>query len=109
MDSGVHWVAGNRLTACNAHPPALPQPTPTRRGKFAALAHFFGYEGRCSLPSNFDATYCNALGQAAGALVASGRTGLMATVGNLAAPANKWTVGGTPLLSMMHLERRAGR
>jgi len=49
------------------------------RGKFAALAHFFGYEGRCSLPSNFDATYCNALGQAAGALVASGRTGLMAT------------------------------
>ena len=49
------------------------------RGKFSALAHFFGYEGRCSLPSNFDATYCNALGQAAGALVASGRTGLMAT------------------------------
>ncbi|KAI7839314.1 hypothetical protein COHA_007012 [Chlorella ohadii] len=81
----------------------------TYRGKFAALAHFFGYEGRCSLPSNFDATYCNALGQAAGALVASGRTGLMATVGNLAAPANKWTVGGTPLLSMMHLERRSGR
>ncbi|EFN58046.1 hypothetical protein CHLNCDRAFT_34452 [Chlorella variabilis] len=81
----------------------------TYRGKFAALAHFFGYEGRCSLPSNFDATYCNALGQAAGALVASGRTGLMATVSNLQQPANKWTVGGTPLLSMMHLERRSGR
>ncbi|KAL4443799.1 hypothetical protein ABPG75_011536 [Micractinium tetrahymenae] len=81
----------------------------TFRGKFSALSHFFGYEGRCSLPSNFDATYCNALGQAAGALVAAGQTGLMATVSNLAAPATKWTVGGTPLLSMMHLERRSGR
>ena len=50
------------------------------RGKFASLAHFFGYEGRCSLPSNFDATYCNALGQAAGALVATKQTGVMATV-----------------------------
>ena len=59
----------------------------TYRGKFAALSHFFGYEGRCSLPSNFDATYCNALGQAAGALVASSQTGLMATVsGEAAAP-----------------------
>ena len=81
----------------------------TYRGKFAALSHFFGYEGRCSLPSNFDATYCNALGQAAGALVASGQTGLMATIANLHLPASKWTVGGTPLLSMMWLERRSGR
>ncbi|PSC71535.1 pyrophosphate-fructose 6-phosphate 1-phosphotransferase subunit beta [Micractinium conductrix] len=81
----------------------------TFRGKFSALSHFFGYEGRCSLPSNFDATYCNALGQTAGCLVAAGQTGLMATVSNLDQPANKWSVGGTPLLSMMHLERRSGR
>ncbi|PRW56738.1 pyrophosphate--fructose 6-phosphate 1-phosphotransferase subunit beta [Chlorella sorokiniana] len=81
----------------------------TYKGKFAALAHFFGYEGRCSLPSNFDATYCNALGQAAGALVAGNQTGVMATVSELQLPASQWTVGGTPLLSMMHLERRAGR
>ena len=67
------------------------------------------YEGRCSLPSNFDATYCNALGQAAGALVATGQTGVMASVANLQAPAHDWSVGGTPLLSMMHMERRAGR
>ncbi|KAI7839309.1 hypothetical protein COHA_007007 [Chlorella ohadii] len=79
------------------------------KGKFASLAHFFGYEGRCSLPSNFDATYCNALGQAAGALVATKQTGVMATVAELQLPATQWTVGGTPLLSMMHLERRAGR
>ncbi|KAI3428271.1 hypothetical protein D9Q98_006650 [Chlorella vulgaris] len=77
-------------------------------GNFAALPHFFGYEGRCSLPSNFDATYCNALGQAAGALVAGGRTGMMATVFSLQLHATEWGVGGTPLLSMMHLERRAG-
>ncbi|PSC71449.1 pyrophosphate-fructose 6-phosphate 1-phosphotransferase subunit beta 1 [Micractinium conductrix] len=78
-------------------------------GKFAALSHYFGYEGRCSLPSNFDATYCNALGQAAGCLVAAGQTGLMATVSNLHCPVAEWSVGGTPLLSMMHLERRSGR
>ncbi|KAL4443800.1 hypothetical protein ABPG75_011537 [Micractinium tetrahymenae] len=78
-------------------------------GKFSAINHFFGYEGRCSLPSNFDATYCNALGQAAAALVAAGQTGLMATVSNLQHAASEWTVGGTPLLAMMHLERRSGR
>ncbi|KAL4442020.1 hypothetical protein ABPG77_011281 [Micractinium sp. CCAP 211/92] len=81
----------------------------TFRGKFSALSHFFGYEGRCSLPSNFDATYCNALGQAAGALTSAGQTGIMATLSNLSAPASKWAVGGTPLLSMMHMERRSGR
>ncbi|KAL4442021.1 hypothetical protein ABPG77_011282 [Micractinium sp. CCAP 211/92] len=78
-------------------------------GKFAAITHFFGYEGRCSLPSIFDATYCNALGHAAGALVAAGQTGLMATVSNLQCPPSDWAVGGTPLLAMMHLERRLGR
>lgn len=78
-------------------------------GKFAGLAHYMGYEGRCSLPTNFDATYTCALGHAAGALVEAGATGLMATIGNLAAPAAQWTVGGTPLTGMMCIERRKGK
>eukprot|EP00887_Chlorella_sp_A99_P005505 scaffold1.g5505.t1 len=78
-------------------------------GKFNALAHFFGYEGRCSLPSNFDSTYTYALGHAAGALLEAGRTGLMANVTNMARPAREWGIGGTPLVSMMHLERRSGK
>ena len=64
---------------------------------------------RCALPTNFDATYCNALGQAAAALLGAGQTGLMATVHGLNRAAAEWQVGGTPLVSMMHLERRAGK
>lgn len=65
--------------------------------------------GRCSLPSNFDTTYCYALGQAAGALARAGRTGLMATISDLNRTVCEWGVGGTPLVSLMHLERRAGK
>ncbi|XP_064999571.1 pyrophosphate--fructose 6-phosphate 1-phosphotransferase subunit beta isoform X2 [Musa acuminata AAA Group] len=78
-------------------------------GHFKGQSHFFGYEGRCGLPTNFDATYCYALGYAAGALLCSGKTGLISSVGNLSAPVNEWTVGGTALTSLMDVERRHGK
>ncbi|XAR53816.1 Diphosphate--fructose-6-phosphate 1-phosphotransferase [Bertholletia excelsa] len=85
----------------------------TRRGvyngQFKGQSHFFGYEGRCGLPSNFDATYCYALGYAAGVLLHSGKTGLISSVANLAAPVEEWTVGGTALTSLMDVERRHGK
>lgn len=77
--------------------------------QFKGQSHFFGYEGRCGLPSNFDATYCYALGYGAGALLHSGKTGLISSVGNLAAPVEGWTVGGTALTSLMDVERRHGK
>ncbi|XP_059624483.1 pyrophosphate--fructose 6-phosphate 1-phosphotransferase subunit beta [Cornus florida] len=79
------------------------------KGHFKGQSHFFGYEGRCGLPSNFDSTYCYALGYAAGALLNSGKTGLISSVGNLAAPVEEWTVGGTALTSLMDVERRHGK
>ncbi|KAJ8470252.1 hypothetical protein OPV22_024595 [Ensete ventricosum] len=78
-------------------------------GHFKGQSHFFGYEGRCGLPTNFDATYCYALGYAAGALLHSGKTGLISSVGNLSAPIDEWTVGGTALTSLMDVERRHGK
>jgi len=78
-------------------------------GKFSVQYHFFGYEGRCAAPSNFDADYAYSLGYTAAALLASGRTGYMAVVRNLARPAEQWLPGGVPLASMMTLERRHGR
>ena len=77
-------------------------------GKFSTQTHFFGYEGRCAAPSNFDADYCYGLGYTAAALIAAGRTGYMAAVRNLAAPAAEWTAGGVPLTMMMNMERRHG-
>ncbi|XVF87797.1 hypothetical protein PTKIN_Ptkin18bG0149800 [Pterospermum kingtungense] len=79
------------------------------KGNFKGQSHFFGYEGRCGLPTNFDASYCYALGYAAGALLHSGKTGLISSVGNLAAPVEEWTVGGTALTSLMDVERRHGK
>ena len=81
----------------------------TFSGKFAGLTHYFGYEGRCSLPSNFDAAYCATLGYVAGVLVADGRTGLMATASALERPCAQWSVGGCPLVDMMCVERRHGK
>ncbi|XP_010534010.1 PREDICTED: pyrophosphate--fructose 6-phosphate 1-phosphotransferase subunit beta 1-like [Tarenaya hassleriana] len=81
----------------------------TYKGRFMGQSHFFGYEGRCGLPTNFDATYCYAIGYAAGALLRSGKTGLISSVGNLAAPVAEWTVGGTALTSLMDVERRHGK
>lgn len=77
--------------------------------QFKGQSHFFGYEGRCGLPSNFDATYCYALGYAAGVLLHSKKTGLISSVRNLAAPVEEWTVGGTALTSLMDVERRHGK
>ncbi|KAE8733162.1 Pyrophosphate--fructose 6-phosphate 1-phosphotransferase subunit beta [Hibiscus syriacus] len=79
------------------------------KGHFKGQSHFFGYEGRCGLPTNFDASYCYALGYAAGAVPHSGKTGLISSVGNLAAPVDEWTVGGTALTSLMDVERRHGK
>lgn len=78
-------------------------------GQFKGQSHFFGYEGRCGLPTNFDSTYCYALGYTAGALLQGGKTGLISSVGNLAAPVEEWTAGGTALTSLMDVERRHGK
>jgi pyrophosphate--fructose-6-phosphate 1-phosphotransferase len=78
------------------------------KGSFSALAHFFGYEGRCAFPSNFDADYCYSLGFSAFVLIASGLTGYIASVRNLTAPADQWIAGGIPLTMMMDMEHRQG-
>ena len=77
-------------------------------GKFSAQHHFFGYEGRCAAPSNYDADYCYALGTSAAQLIANGKTGYMAIVKNTTAPADKWIAGGVPITMMMNMERRNG-
>ena len=77
-------------------------------GKFAPQHHFFGYEGRCAAPSNFDADDCYALGYAASALIANGKTGYMSSIRNLTAPAEEWIAGGVPITMMMNMERRHG-
>ncbi len=77
-------------------------------GKFAAQHHFFGYEGRCAAPSNFDADYCYALGTSAALLIASGKTGYMAIVKNTTASTDNWKAGGVPITMMMNMERRNG-
>ncbi|CAL0307272.1 unnamed protein product [Lupinus luteus] len=81
----------------------------TYKAVFKGQSHFFGYEGRCGLPTNFDSTYCYALGYGAGALLQSGKTALISSVGNLCAPVEEWTVGGTALTSLMDVERRHGK
>lgn len=77
-------------------------------GKFSALHHFFGYEGRCADPSNFDADYCYALGYNAACLVNAGVTGYMSSVRNLTKPSVQWIAGGIPITMMMNMERRNG-
>ena len=80
----------------------------TYKGKFATQHHFFGYEGRCAAPSNFDADYCYALGTSAAQLIAAGKTGYMAIVKNTTAPSDEWVAGGVPITMMMNMERRNG-
>lgn len=77
-------------------------------GKFAPQHHFFGYEGRCAAPSNFDADYCYALGTSAAQLIANGKTGYMAIVKNTTAKTDEWKAGGVPITMMMNMERRNG-
>ena len=77
-------------------------------GKFSTQSHFFGYEGRCAFPSNFDADYCYSLGYNAYALIANSLTGYLSSVKNLTAPAKEWIAGGVPLTMMMNMEKRHG-
>lgn len=77
-------------------------------GKFATITHFFGYEGRCAAPSNYDADYCYSLGYTASMLIAAGKTGYMASVRNTTGAAAEWIAGGIPITMMMNMERRHG-
>ena len=77
-------------------------------GKFASITHFFGYEGRCAAPSNYDTDYCYSLGYTASMLIAAGKTGYMSSVRNTTAPAAEWIAGGVPITMMMNMERRHG-
>ncbi|MFV0365514.1 MAG: diphosphate--fructose-6-phosphate 1-phosphotransferase [Mangrovibacterium sp.] len=77
-------------------------------GKFGTQFHFFGYEGRCAAPSNFDADYCYSLGYTASVLIGSGKTGYMSSVRNTTAPAAEWIAGGVPITMMMNMEKRHG-
>ena len=78
------------------------------KGKFNPLHHFFGYEGRCAFPSNFDSDYCYSLGYNAFMLIQYGYTGYLSKVSNLSKPANQWIAGGMPITKMMNIERRHG-
>lgn len=93
-------MVGNKLTEWKA--------AGKYNGKFAPQVHFFGYEGRCAAPSNYDADYCYSLGFTAAALIASGKTGYMSSVRNTTAPAEQWIAGGVPITMMMNMERRHG-
>ena len=77
-------------------------------GKFGTQHHFFGYEGRCAAPSNYDADYCYSLGYNASRLIANGKTGYMSVIRNTTAPAAEWIAGGVPITMMMNIERRNG-
>ena len=79
------------------------------KSKFAPQVHFFGYEGRCAAPSNYDADYCYSLGYTAACLIYAGKTGYMASVRNTTAPADQWIAGGVPITMMMNLEKRHGK
>ena len=78
-------------------------------GKFGTQHHFFGYEGRCAAPSNYDADYCYSLGYNASRLIANGKTGYMSIIKNTTAPAAEWVAGGVPITMMMNLEKRNGK
>lgn len=93
-------MVGNKLTEWKA--------AGKYNGKFASQVHFFGYEGRCAAPSNYDADYCYSLGFTASALIATGKTGYMSSVRNTTAPAEAWIAGGIPITMMMNMERRHG-
>ncbi len=79
------------------------------KGKFNAQPLFLGYEGRCPLPSNFDAQYCNALGYVAALLVNGGYSGYMATIFNLRSSVSEWEIAGVPLTNMFTMETRKGK
>ena len=105
----VSWIATERLLMdMTAKRLSKLKDEGVYKGKFSGLCHFFGYEGRCAYPSNFDADYCYSLGFSAFILIASGLTGYISSVKNLVAPAKEWIAGGVPLTMMMNLEQRHG-
>ena len=79
------------------------------KSKFAPQVHFFGYEGRCAAPSNYDADYCYSLGYTASCLIHADKTGYIASISNTTAPAEQWIAGGIPITMMMNMERREGK
>ncbi len=79
------------------------------KGKFASLGHFFGYEGRCAAPSNFDTDYCYSLGYTAAMLVGAGKTGYMSSVRRLAESVDNWIAGGVPITMMFNMEKKSGK
>ena len=79
------------------------------KGKFATQSHFFGYEGRCAFPSNFDADYCYSLGYCATVLISAGLTGYMTSITGLSKPVSQWVPGGVPISLLMNLEERKGK
>lgn len=81
----------------------------TYKGSFNYVTHYFGYEGRCCMPSNVDANYCYSLGRGAAALAARGATGVMVSIADLHLPPKQWKVGGAPLISLMTIEMRKGK
>ena len=83
--------------------------TMTSKVKFSSQVHFFGYEGRCAAPSNYDADYCYSLGYTASCLINAGKTGYMSSIRNTTAPADQWIAGGIPITMMMNMERRHGQ
>ena len=97
-------LVSDKIRALNAHYEAKGE----GEIRFNCLGHFFGYEGRCAFPSNFDADYCYSLGHAAAQLVRGKLTGYTANVQNLTKPADEWLAGGTPVTMMLNLERRKG-
>lgn len=78
------------------------------KGAFSPQAHYFGYEGRCAFPTNFDCDYCYSLGVNAAVLIEKGVTGVMSVLRNLTQPPEEWTPGGFPLVTMMDVEHRKG-
>ena len=81
----------------------------TYKGSFSPLPHYFGYEGRCAFPSNFDADYCYTLGFTAALLIREKLTGYICSVRGLTKPAAQWQAGGVPMAQMMNMERRHGK
>jgi pyrophosphate--fructose-6-phosphate 1-phosphotransferase len=88
---------------------AIKKENGTYTGKFSPVHHYFGYEGRCAFPSNFDADYCYSLGYNAFVLIQYGYNGYLSKISNLANPAEDWIAGGMPITKMMNIERRHGK